>query len=102
MNVSESVNKILQIAKSVSKSGEVMPLHLLYGCSMVQTSLAGQYLQSEGITPGILLNPKHIYFPDKTEAAIIKMAAEQSASFDHPAGLAATKRTLQVLPTGTP
>jgi ATP-dependent Clp protease ATP-binding subunit ClpC len=85
MNVTESVGRIIEIAKEVSGGKELSPMHLLYGCSMVSGSLACKYLRSEGITAEKIVASKPSFFADKTADEILVLAARQSMEFDQPA-----------------
>ncbi|MDR1917739.1 MAG: hypothetical protein LBQ05_02005, partial [Christensenellaceae bacterium] len=84
-NVSGSVGKIIKIANDAAKTGEVMPIHLLYGCCLVKDSLACQYLAGENITAEKLTATKNIFFPNQTVNTILKMAEEESKIFGQPA-----------------
>ncbi|MCL2755889.1 MAG: ATP-dependent Clp protease ATP-binding subunit [Firmicutes bacterium] len=76
MNITQNVHKIIQAAIVSAQSSGVppMPLHLLYGCSVVSECLASRLLKEAGITRGMLENVSSALAPDLTFNQILEHA----------------------------
>ena len=66
MNITTNVSKIIHAAK-ISASplmGDVMPIHLLYGISVVEGCLAAKMLSSVGVTKQMIERVGTVPVPD--------------------------------------
>ena len=85
MQLTENVNKILNIANAVAAGtgSEPMPIHVLYAITAVNGSLASKYLASVGITTDTMTGVRMVHKPDTTIPSVIKEADKVSSEFGH-------------------
>lgn len=86
INISGNLTRIWQFALRAAGNNpqKVAPIHLLYGCSLVNDSLACALLNSEGVTAERLTATPPAFFADKNVNQILSMAETQSMLFNQP------------------
>lgn len=80
MRVTENVHSIISIANKVAASTgvPVMPIHLLYGCTAINTCLASKYLSEVGVNTDTMSGIKMVHKPDMSIPSVIVEAEKVS------------------------